>query len=227
MEDNASLSCLLCVQKFTYSNRRHHCRTCGALVCDLCSTKRLHTVKSAAAAATPSGRSSSARTSSPMPTTPPPSGGSAAAAAAAANKKGLDRVCDGCFNKLTFECFLWQQAVAKVRRHQEKLAAENPELLINDVAIADSSGRGGGGGSAVDRARNVATETRRALEQRGERLQQASERSEELRQVMRGYICAVSSSACISCHVKIPSTYHIDNAIVCRRSFYYTGSVRF
>lgn len=176
MEDNASLSCLLCVQKFTYSNRRHHCRTCGALVCDLCSTKRLHTTKSNAVA--PSGKSSSARNS--QPTTPPPSAGSAAAAKKAA-EKGLDRVCDGCFNKLSFECFLWQQAVAKVRRHQEKLAAENPELLINDVAIADN-GRGGGGGSSVDRARNVATETRRALEQRGERLQQASERSEELRQ---------------------------------------------
>lgn len=185
MEDNASLSCLLCVQKFTYSNRRHHCRTCGVLVCDLCSTKRLHTTKTSPSTPPPGSRSSSARKPSPAtPSTPPPPSSAASGSTAVANKKGMDRVCDGCFNKLTFECFLWQQAVQKVRRHQEKLAAENPELLINDVAIADNSrGVGGSGGSSLDRTRNVATEMRRALEQRGERLQQASEQSEQLRQV--------------------------------------------
>jgi hypothetical protein len=179
VEDNASLSCLLCVQKFTYSNRRHHCRTCGALVCDLCSTKRLHTSKTpgaAAAASVKSGR----QPSSPVP---PPS---------PSVKKGPvkegDRVCDGCFNRLAHECFLWQQAMQKVRRAQERLAAENPELLLSEASLTDGTASTAGGGTAAasagaNGARNVAMETRRALEQRGERLQQASERSEEMRQV--------------------------------------------
>jgi len=189
VEDNASLTCLLCVQKFTYSNRRHHCRTCGALVCDMCSTKRLHTAKSPQAVAAAKANSynsnkTKARSSSPVPPV-----------AKDSPKKGTkegDRVCDGCFNKLAHECFLWQQAVQKVRRAQEKLAAENPELLLNEASITDNDtdtagANGAGKGSAgvkgsTDRARNVAMETRRALEQRGERLQQASERSEEMRQ---------------------------------------------
>lgn len=181
VEDNASLTCLLCVEKFTYSNRRHHCRTCGALVCDNCSSKRLITAKSP--------MTKSRRNSASVPLSPKEG--------ASGKRGGGDRVCDGCFNKLAHECFLWQQAVQKLRRAQEKLAAEAPELLLNEASLA-SPGRSvsqaaGGGESPVrsggmDRARNVATETRRALEQRGERLEQVSERSEIMRQV-RGRIC--------------------------------------
>jgi hypothetical protein len=41
VDNNAAAYCLLCVEKFTYSNRRHHCRACGTLCCAPCSTKRL------------------------------------------------------------------------------------------------------------------------------------------------------------------------------------------
>jgi hypothetical protein len=34
-------TCNLCFEKFTFSLRRHHCRACGALCCDNCSSKRL------------------------------------------------------------------------------------------------------------------------------------------------------------------------------------------
>jgi DNA-directed RNA polymerase subunit RPC12/RpoP len=182
VDDTASLTCLLCVEKFTYSNRRHHCRTCGALVCDHCSSKRLTTGKSPGM-----GASSKNKRNSGIPVPPSPKDGSSTKKPAV--KEG-DRVCDGCFNKLAHECFLWQQAVQRVRRAQEKLAAEAPELLLNEASLTGqgrsmsfAAGGASPGPSGVDRARNVATETRRALEQRGERLQQASERSDQIRQV--------------------------------------------
>ena len=129
----------------------------------------------------PPGRRGSA--SSISAASPPPA---PAATAANGSKKvpSGDRVCDGCFNKLSHECFLWQQALQRVRRNQERLAAENPELLLNEASLdGPTAGGGKSGASSVDTAKNVAMETRRALEQRGERLQQAAERSEEMRQV--------------------------------------------
>lgn len=40
--NNASTSCILCEKTFgTFKNRRHHCRHCGRLVCEKCSSKRL------------------------------------------------------------------------------------------------------------------------------------------------------------------------------------------
>jgi DNA-directed RNA polymerase subunit RPC12/RpoP len=127
VDDTASLTCLLCVEKFTYSNRRHHCRTCGALVCDHCSSKRLTTGTSPGL-----GASSKNKRNSGIPVPPSPKDGSSTKKPAV--KEG-DRVCDGCFNKLAHECFLWQQAVQRVRRAQEKLAAEAPELLLNEASL--------------------------------------------------------------------------------------------
>ena len=39
--DKSSNVCLSCSSKFTTTNRRHHCRTCGELVCGSCSSKQL------------------------------------------------------------------------------------------------------------------------------------------------------------------------------------------
>jgi hypothetical protein len=39
--DHASKSCVLCVKPFGVFNRKHHCRKCGRLVCEPCSSKRL------------------------------------------------------------------------------------------------------------------------------------------------------------------------------------------
>lgn len=40
--DKASRACLLCCVPFTTTNRRHHCRKCGDLVCGACSTKKVY-----------------------------------------------------------------------------------------------------------------------------------------------------------------------------------------
>ncbi|KAJ3315357.1 hypothetical protein HDV04_003750 [Boothiomyces sp. JEL0838] len=37
MPDESAQSCLVCFNKFTFFNRKHHCRSCGILVCGACS----------------------------------------------------------------------------------------------------------------------------------------------------------------------------------------------
>ncbi len=178
MPDSASEHCLLCVDKFTYSNRRHHCRGCGILCCDLCSTKRLMFK-------TVNGSSGS---SSPVP----PSSSSAQS-----NKVDGSRTCDGCFNKFSFECNLWQQASLKARREQEKADARRAKEGGSSPAGSDKA-RGGdaqSGGSYRDHAsvktassvgnsaaalNSTMSETMRALDERGAKLQDTAERSEEM-----------------------------------------------
>ncbi|GAM22338.1 hypothetical protein SAMD00019534_055130 [Acytostelium subglobosum LB1] len=39
--DETATNCPFCTESFTFMNRRHHCRNCGALVCGKCSEKKL------------------------------------------------------------------------------------------------------------------------------------------------------------------------------------------
>jgi hypothetical protein len=41
MSDKASKKCMRCGAKFTLLRRRHHCRLCGDLLCDKCSSRRI------------------------------------------------------------------------------------------------------------------------------------------------------------------------------------------
>ena len=41
MDDGASPHCLLCHQAFSFTNRRHHCRSCARLVCGACSSRSM------------------------------------------------------------------------------------------------------------------------------------------------------------------------------------------
>ena len=40
MPDSTRKTCTICDSAFTFINRKHHCRRCGNLVCDSCSTAR-------------------------------------------------------------------------------------------------------------------------------------------------------------------------------------------
>ena len=40
MQDAAAFACLKCEKRFTIHRRRHHCRSCGKIFCDNCSSHR-------------------------------------------------------------------------------------------------------------------------------------------------------------------------------------------
>ena len=116
---------MLCVSKFGYFGR-HHCRSCGILCCQLCSSKRLSLV---------------------FPS----------------EKKTGERLCDGCFNRLTAEAEARMFAVAKaskvlasfgaVDEQQQQSSALNPDdhlssptnRLGSPVNAADISSHGSSG----------------------------------------------------------------------------------
>lgn len=111
-KNNTSPVCELCSDSFGITNRRHHCRGCGILCCDRCSTKRLPLTMSkeiaSRASLTPQPPSSSIGANGSHPGTPsvsttgPPT-------ALTPNKKAKvedksdQRVCDGCYNRLCHE----------------------------------------------------------------------------------------------------------------------------
>jgi hypothetical protein len=93
-KDKESPTCQLCTAPFGLKTRKHHCRSCGALVCDAyvtlhwqkyapltyacrCSTKRLQLSMSSASSVT--------------------------SASTSGKSSELERVCDGCFNRLVHE----------------------------------------------------------------------------------------------------------------------------
>lgn len=41
VKDNTSKCCMLCQDKFSLRNSRHHCRICGILVCKKCSENKI------------------------------------------------------------------------------------------------------------------------------------------------------------------------------------------
>jgi ankyrin repeat protein len=100
-KDNSSPICQLCSETFSIRVRRHHCRSCGGVCCDDCSSKRLtltavnmseREVAAAAAQATTNSNSNNNDSS---------------AAREGGNNVGesgsMERVCMGCFNRLCHE----------------------------------------------------------------------------------------------------------------------------
>jgi ankyrin repeat protein len=168
VEDKAAPHCLLCVERFTYSNRRHHCRSCGTLCCAPCSSKRLPLQL----------RSSRSRSSS--------------SSNGAAGGSG-DRVCDGCYNRLLSEAATRNIALAKAKkelllqREREKELDEKHELMngaatspASSPSETDPSGSPGGGLSGL---KDTLGELGEALNERGEKLQNLSRKGGELESV--------------------------------------------
>ena len=212
--DNSSDHCMLCVDKFSYSNRRHHCRACGILCCAPCSSKRMPLKPPKA---------------KPSANKPPPPG---------------DRVCDGCCNHLVYLTIQRNAVVAKAKKEaalqekkeQEELekqgdsghnkaklfgafgssssspnnnnnSNENSEkdewTLVNSMSNSslDSSGSGGGNlkksnsQSSVAGLQNTLGEVGANLEERGEKLNSLAQKSEALDNVSQH--SSVSLSVCV------------------------------
>jgi hypothetical protein len=171
VEDKAAPHCLLCVERFTYSNRRHHCRSCGTLCCAPCSSKRL-----------PLQLTSRSRSSSSN------SNGT--------NNGSGDRVCDGCYNRLTSEATIRNIAQAKAKKElllQLEREKEDERLQLLNGAASPSpspirSEKGNGMSSEIDGTvvsdlKETLGEVGDALVERGDKLQNLSRKGGELESV--------------------------------------------
>ena len=113
LKNNSSNICSLCSDPFGMTNRKHHCRACGVLCCDPCSSKRVQLTAMDDPTA-PGGASSN---NTPVASTPTSSfmssilGSSskssrnsvAVPTAEKLKEEKQERICDGCFNRLIHE----------------------------------------------------------------------------------------------------------------------------
>ena len=136
-----------------------------------------------------------------------------------------DRVCDSCFNRLTFQAFNRHQDVMKAKKEQEKLEAlekkrELEALIQQQSQTSNQSGSNSmnalmgllnpgdnnstqsnstksattptsrlfGANSVNNSTQQVLNDTAVALQERGDKLAQTADRSEELREAANEYI---------------------------------------
>jgi len=160
--DKESAHCLLCVENFTFSNRRHHCRSCGILVCAFCSSKRL-----------PKKETSSSKSPS---------------------KEVMQRVCDGCFNKLSYACS--QRIICHAQLDKQKsikaaaAASSSPTLSANKASLfswGGSSASSSPSTSSKLAATSVMSDTMSALVERGQKLEQLDEKAEEMNEAASAF----------------------------------------
>jgi ankyrin repeat protein len=109
-KDGKSPNCRLCAEDFGLKNRRHHCRACGSLVCEYCSSKRLQL------SVISDDKTQSSRDSMNDST----------------DKR--DRICDGCYIRLSFEAS--QPSPDHYRIKQLKICAK--DLMRSVAGLVDA-----------------------------------------------------------------------------------------
>lgn len=131
-KDDKATICQLCSDAFNLTNRRHHCRACGVLCCDKCSSKRMQlTMKDPSALA----RASSFNGSF--------SGGGGSGKEKRREGEVTERVCDGCFNRLLHEASL--PSLDHFRIRQLKKCAQDViacvEQFVEELDSVESDGQ--------------------------------------------------------------------------------------
>ena len=173
-------SCQLCAEKFTMTNRRHHCRVSGVLVCTACSTKRLPYYRSGAPH---NGKGNRKRHDSTNST--------------GDSSDEMIRVSDGAFNRLYYSCESREKDIAiqikTIKQRQEIGVAAQKKKEGEDNLKAGglfnwSSGSATRGNtkdskkpqSSVASMHAQNNETMQALQDRGEKLEQLNVRAGEM-----------------------------------------------
>mmetsp|Transcript_24130 Transcript_24130/g.24718 ORF Transcript_24130/g.24718 Transcript_24130/m.24718 type:complete len:810 (+) Transcript_24130:123-2552(+) len=118
IRNEASSSCQLCTAEYSLKNRRHHCRACGSLACDFCSTKRLRLT------VIDDSKDSSGQNEP---------------------EDSRQRVCDGCFNRLIHEAS--QPSLDHPRVRELKLCALELMESIGELIESLDDPRGESGKS--------------------------------------------------------------------------------
>lgn len=175
LPDAAASLCMGCGAEFGWFLRRHHCRSCNAVVCGDCSTKTAPLL----APGTDPLREAMNRASR-----------SGAAAGAGAEPNASFRVCDGCFCKLVAD---WGAAEARKRERERDLeraraavasrksAARREQAAERDMLMRGSEDRAGGerSGAAggLGEVQDVMQDNLAALRAQGERLREVADQS--------------------------------------------------
>lgn len=210
--DSSSKHCLMCLDKFTrFSNRRHHCRSCGILCCDSCSSKRLKIIaksspnnirqrRKSRAFSISEGVRFSISSTSPSPVKKngvvSPGGTGSTSAASDATRSG-QRVCDSCFNFLLNESQIRQRNVLKAQKTVDADREKDKDKDVDEVGKAELIQEEGGTSSPGSRARSQTSSkklyvgelqaTAEALEQRGQLLESTAEKSDLLKEAAEEY----------------------------------------
>jgi len=175
LPDSAALCCMGCGAEFGWFQRRHHCRSCNAVVCGDCSSKAAPLL----APGTDPLREAMSRAGRP-----------AAAAGPASEASVRHRVCDGCFCKFVAD---WAAAEARKRERQRDMeraraavasrksaelreqAAERGMLMRGSEDRAGGAGSGAAGG--LSEVQDVMQDNLAALRAQGERLREVADQS--------------------------------------------------
>jgi len=157
LPDAVTAVCMTCGAPFGWFVRRHHCRSCNAVVCSDCSAKACPLF----APGTDVFKSTSL--GSALPGGLPPF--------------SAERVCDGCFNKLRLDAA--DDAVRSEGRAREKARLQG--LSAAKRAAARGPAAGAASASATGRAGGGTAELRDAMEGNVARLQEQQERLRAMR----------------------------------------------
>ena len=138
-DDGDQNHCELCVKNFTsLGNRRHHCRSCGVLVCDKCSSKRLSLAVLPPSSSSVSGNDLNVGTTK-------------------------ERTCDACFNQL---CTQVDNSQSANNRYCVKQLKASAEILVGHLrqfldslkgtdGDVDRNSRGSSSGKTNSNSRSV------------------------------------------------------------------------